>query len=130
MVTFTLLVLLKPILLNLLGQFLPLLLVYVAMEMFGGVAEGRRHQDLSILAQLITDLHKEVLQLDRILKYLRVSSEKHYTMDTINNVLSTANISFRSKGMKRISFHLGPLFIVFLGQFFYFLNLFFLFSFF
>lgn len=60
------------VLLELLGKLLLLLLVHVAVQMFGGVAEGGRHQDLSVLAQLIPDADQEVLQLHGVFKDLRI----------------------------------------------------------
>lgn len=62
----------ESVLLKLSGKFLLLLLVHVAVQMFAGVAERRRHQDLSVLAQLISDSDQEVLQLHSIFKDLRV----------------------------------------------------------
>lgn len=58
--------------LQLLGKLLFLLLVHVAMQMFGGVAESWRHEDLSVLTQLIPDADQEVLQLHGIFKDLRI----------------------------------------------------------
>lgn len=60
------------VLLQLLGKLLFLLLVHVAVQMFGGVAESRRHQDLAILTQLIPDADQEVLQLHGVFKDLGI----------------------------------------------------------
>lgn len=62
----------ESVLLALPGKFLLLLLVHVAVQMFAGVAECGRHQDLSVLAQLVSDSDQEVLQLHSIFKDLRV----------------------------------------------------------
>lgn len=60
------------VLLKLLGKLLFLLLFHITMQMFGGIAESRRHQDLSVLTQLISDPDEELLQLHSIFKDLRI----------------------------------------------------------
>lgn len=60
------------VLLKLLGKLLFLLLFHVTMQMFGGIAESRRHQDLSVLTQFISDPDEELLQLHSIFKDLRI----------------------------------------------------------
>lgn len=42
------------------------------MQMFGGVAEGRRHQDLSVLTQLVSDPDEELLQLHSVFEDLGI----------------------------------------------------------
>lgn len=70
--TLFLLLSLELVLLQLLGEFLLLLLLHVTVEVFGGVTEGGGHQDLAVLAQLVSDADEELLQLHCILKNLRV----------------------------------------------------------
>lgn len=60
------------VLLKLLGKLLFLLLFHVTMQMFGGIAESRRHQDFSVLTQFISDPDEELLQLHSIFKDLRI----------------------------------------------------------
>ncbi|TNN85627.1 hypothetical protein EYF80_004260 [Liparis tanakae] len=43
-------------------------------DMFGGVAESRRHQDLSVLTQLISDSDEELLQFHSVFKDLRIAA--------------------------------------------------------
>ena len=60
------------VLLKLLGKLFFLLFFHVTMQVFGSVAQGRGHQDLSVLTQLISDPDEELLQLHSIFKDLRV----------------------------------------------------------
>lgn len=60
------------ILLKLFGKLLFLLFFHITMQMFGGIAESGRHQDLSVLTQLISDPDQELLQLHSIFKDLRI----------------------------------------------------------
>ena len=78
--TLFLLLPLQLVLLKLLGQLLLLLLLHVAVQVFGGVAERRRQQDLSVLAQLVPDADEELLQLHRVLEDLRVRPAEENAM--------------------------------------------------
>lgn len=46
------------------------------MQVFSGVAEGGRQENLSVLAQLISDPDEELLELHRILKDLWIRPAK------------------------------------------------------
>ena len=59
--TFFLFLSLELVLLHLLGELRLLLLLHVTVEVFGGVAESGCHQDLSVLAQLVSDADEELL---------------------------------------------------------------------
>lgn len=73
--TFLLLFSLQLIFLQLFRQLLFLLLLHISVQMFGGVAEGRSQQDLTVLTQLVSDPDKEILKLHCILEDLRVRPE-------------------------------------------------------
>lgn len=70
--TFFLFLPFKLVFLKFFGQLLFLLLLYITVQVFGGVAECWGEQDLAVLTQFISDPDEEVLQLHRILKDLRV----------------------------------------------------------
>ena len=77
--TLLLLLPLQLVLLKLLGQLLLLLLLHVAVQVLGGVAERRRQQDLSVLAQLVPDADEELLQLHGVLEDLGVRPAEQNT---------------------------------------------------
>lgn len=64
------------VLLDLLGDLLPLLLLHVAVEVLQGVVEGGGEQDLSVFAKLVPDLNEKLLQFHGVFKYLRVGPDK------------------------------------------------------